>query len=459
MEKNAHKKLFGTDGIRGTPGEYPLTDEMIFRIGSGVAHHLRKIQKENVKQKIVIGKDTRATSSHLEGILATTITVHNIEALGAGFITTPGLSFLVKKTGADMGIMISASHNRAQDNGIKLFDTQGFKLSEVEEADIEDMIFSDEVHAPDDISTFPKHQPAPLKSARKDYVNFLLSTMEGFDLKGVKVALDCACGATSPFAKRVLKDLGAAVFAINDKPHGDNINTGGALDPEELCDLVLTKKADMGLALDGDGDRGIVVDDKGNILDGDRILAIAARYLLKKGRLAKKTVVATVMSNIGLRQAIAESGGKIICTKVGDKYVLEEIRKNDLTLGGEQSGHIIFYEYLPTPDGIVTGLQMLKVMKNDRVPLSVLAECMTKFPQILVNIPVTEKRPFEKMPSVSSSLKRFNDQLKDEGRILLRYSGTEQLARVMVEGKDKGSITEIANSLADEIKKEIGAGC
>ncbi|MFH1996039.1 MAG: phosphoglucosamine mutase [Candidatus Omnitrophota bacterium] len=456
MNISAKNRLFGTDGIRGTPGEYPLTDGMIFKIGIGIARNLYRRGSRNKRLSAVIGKDTRASGGRLEALLTNAVVSQGVDVIPVGSITTPGLSYLTNTLNADVGIMISASHNKAEDNGVKLFDGSGCKLSEREEARIEELIFSTFIRAPEASSKRAAGKIRRRINARSGYTAFLQSSIEGSNLRGFTVAIDCACGATSPFAKNVFRKLGARVYCINNRPKGDNINTVGALDPDGLKKFVLEKKADIGIALDGDGDRGIIIDEMGNVIDGDHILAITACYLLNKDKLPKKTIVATVMSNLGLRKAISEIGGEIIFTKVGDKHVLEELLKNGLVLGGEQSGHIIFYDLLPTPDGMLTGLQILKIMKDTSTPLSKLAECMEKFPQILVNIKVREKRPFESMPEVSKNLKRFNDHLKNDGRILLRYSGTESLARVMVEGKCRDTITKMANSLAEDINNEIG---
>jgi len=295
-----------------------------------------------------------------------------------------------------------------------------------------------------------------VKGAQAKYADFLISTVNGMKLNGMSVALDCAYGAASGFAKRVFKELGARVAAIHDRPSGHNINEGGAIAPSVLKELVLSSGANIGVAVDGDGDRGILVDELGEVVDGDCIIAVVARHLAEKKRLAKNTVVGTVMSNYGLKACLKESGVDIICTNVGDKYVLEALLNNNLNLGGEQSGHIIFLDYLSTPDGLLTALKVMQVMKATGRPLSELCKCMTKYPQVLVNVRVKERRPFEQMAVVSEKLTQFNNRLKNDGRILLRYSGTELLARVMVEGRNKEIIEDIAQSLAEEIKQEIG---
>ncbi len=452
------ERLFGTDGIRGTPGTYPLTDGMIFKIGVSIARIILYKNKGSGPFKVVIGRDTRLTGMRIESILSDAITFYGVDVYFAGTITTPGLAFLVKDTGADMGIMISASHNKATDNGIKFFNEKGVKISRHEEEWIENIIFNTLVRSRDNgFHPTRRGKTYSLDDARKRYTDFLISTVKGLDLSGLKVGIDCGWGAASGFACGIYQALGAIVSCIHDKPSGENINEGGAIDPSGLRQLVMVSGLDVGVALDGDGDRCILVDEKGNILDGDYIMAFTALYMMDKRTLARDTLVVTVMSNMGLHVAIKERGGKIIVTPVGDKHVLEALITNNLNLGGEQSGHIIFRDYSPTPDGLLTGLQALKVISDTGKSLAELASCMKKFPQVLVNVPVKEKKPFEEMESVKKQLEYFNDLLKGKGRILLRYSGTERLARVMVEGKDKKVITEIANTLADEIKKEIGA--
>ncbi len=455
------ERLFGTDGIRGTPGTYPLTDEMIKKIGLGIAAFIldRRSSKKTARPSpaVVIGKDTRLSGSHIEKTITDAIRSCGVNVLCAGIITTPGLSFLTGTCKADIGIMISASHNKATDNGIKFFNSFGHKFSTQEESVLEEFIFNSLTHDAGPINTRRHGTIKIIKNAQSRYVSFLVSTMQGLDLKGMRIALDCAWGAAAPFAKKVFTRLGAKVCAIHDKPSGHTINEGGAIAPDLLRKLTVDKKCDIGVAVDGDGDRGILVDEKGHALDGDHTMAIIAKYLLNKKNLHQNTIVATVMSNVGLKICIEENGGKMIITDVGDKHVLEALLKNKLALGGEQSGHIIFLDYLSTPDGLLTALQILKVMKDCSAKLSGLAQCMTKYPQILVNVKVKERKPFESMKLVSQHLKTCSERLKNNGRILLRYSGTELLARVMVEGKDKNVISEIADSLAARIKEEIGA--
>lgn len=451
LERN---KIFGTDGIRGTPGEYPLTDAMLKAIARAVGWKAGKGRGK--RPAVIIGRDTRLSGGRIEGILAQNIADFGVDVLSAGTITTPALSFLVHRLKADMGMMISASHNKAQDNGIKFFNRKGHKYREHEEEEIESAIYRMLIRPAEFVPDKKKGKIGGLDDAQELYLDFLASTVKGLDLSGITVALDCAWGAASPFAKRLFQKLGAKVFAIHDTPSGSNINEGGAVNPGLLKKLVLETEADAGVAVDGDGDRGILVDDLGEILDGDAILAVIARQMIAEKRLIKNTVVGTVMSNCGLAASLEQAGGRIICTDVGDKYVLEALLKNGLNLGGEQSGHIVFLEHLPTPDGLLTALQVLRVLRLSGTRLSELRRCFCRFPQVLVNVKVRERRPFSQMPQVMSRLRECESMLKSEGRVLLRYSGTEPLARVMVEGRDKAQIESLAGSLAETIRQEIG---
>ncbi|MCG8432239.1 MAG: phosphoglucosamine mutase, partial [Candidatus Omnitrophica bacterium] len=402
----------------------------------------------------VIGKDTRLSGDLIEKTISRNLTACGVNVKCTGTITTPGLAYLTGKLTADAGIMISASHNKPSDNGIKLFNGAGYKLSPDDEEQIEKVIFG---HNGKKTSLSQrKGRVYYVKNAQERYVAFLKSTVSGLDLSGIHVALDCAWGAASPFAKRLFTELGARVTSIHDAPSGHKVNDGGAVKPELLQELVRQAGAHIGVAVDGDGDRGILVNEKGDVLDGDRTMAIIARHMLKNGTLPKRSIVASVMSNLGLRETVAEAGGTIVSAGVGDKYVLEALLKHGLSIGGEQSGHIIFLEHLSTPDGLLTALQVLGVMRDTGKSLSELASCMRRFPQILVNVRVKEKRPFESIPAFPDRLRDCHDRLKEDGRILLRYSGTELLARVMVEGRNRAMIEDIAHSLAAHIREEIG---
>jgi phosphoglucosamine mutase len=454
-ESPRHEKLFGTDGIRGTPGVYPLTDGMIFKIGMSIAKRILYKKPETKRHTVVIGRDTRATGGRIETILADAIAYYGIDVLLTGVITTPGLSFLVKDLASDMGIVISASHNKSQDNGLKFFNSQGMKLPDEEEEWLEDIIYSHFIHAPNGSAHLIRGKISRL-DVHNQYLSFLLSTARGYSFEGLHVVIDCGWGAASPVARTLFEQLGAKVTSLHDEPVSGRINEGGALEPHTLRQTVLEQAADCGIAFDGDGDRAVFIDEKGAVLHGDDMLAILGGYLLNQGKLTHNILVTSVMSNLGLKLFLENKGGQIISTQVGDKHVVEEMIKREAVLGGETSGHIIFMEYLPTSDGLLTALQVLKVIKDTGARLSQLSKCMQRFPQVLLNVQVKEKKPFKEMSALSTKLAYFDAQLKGEGRIFLRYSGTENLARVMVEGKDKDTVESIAEELAEEIRKEVG---
>ncbi|MFA6216056.1 MAG: phosphoglucosamine mutase [Candidatus Omnitrophota bacterium] len=454
MSKN---KLFGTDGIRGTPGEYPLTDEMILKIGKAAAqllHNQRKIGQKHYK--IIIGKDTRLSCEVIEKLLVGGISACGVDVSLVGIVSTPGLSFLTRRLKADMGIMISASHNRAEENGIKFFSSSGYKLSDTQEKMMEELVSGSFIDS-DKLSVDESGLVTHAHDGERLYIDFLKSKASNLDLSELKIVVDCAHGALYSIAVQLFKELGAKVFVLNDQPNGKNINLNcGALHPENMAKAVLKNKADIGFSYDGDGDRVILSDELGNILDGDFIMAIVGTQLIKENKLPMKSIVATVMSNFGLEEALLKAGGKLIRTDVGDRNVTEALLKNNLIFGGEQAGHIIFLQQSTSGDALIVSLEILKVMQQTGRKLSALSSCMKKYPQILVNIKVKEKKPFEEVPVIRDALKHSLAQLKDNGRILLRYSGTETLARVMVEGKDKAEIDSIAHSLASVIKQELG---
>lgn len=449
-------RLFGTDGIRGTPGEYPLTDGMLFKLGKAAAHHLlsqKKLSGERVK--ILIGKDTRLSCQRIETILSSAIVSYGIDVFLTGVIPTPGLAFLTKDFKADMGVMISASHNKPEENGIKFFSRLGHKLSEEEELRIEEFIFSYLINF--DLPTYKTSAISQIEDGQRKYINFLKSTTPQLNLKGFRVILDCAHGAVSNIAPSAFKELGAEVISINNEPNGININLNcGALYPQNMAELVTNYKADIGFSFDGDGDRLIMADEKGNILDGDYIMAIIGSYLLKKNSLPKQTIVTTVMSNYGLDEAIKNAGGRLIRTEVGDRYVAEACLRNNVSFGGEQAGHIIFLDYSTTGDALLGALQMLRVIKETNKRLSELAQCIRKFPQAIINIRVKEKRAFDSIPEVWEAINRAKSKLDGNGRLLVRYSGTESVCRIMVEGENQEFIEEIGISIARVIEEEIG---
>jgi phosphoglucosamine mutase len=447
-------KVFGTDGIRGKANTYPMTPEMALRVGKAVALYFQK-KNSREKHRIVIGKDTRLSGYMLETALTSGIVSMGADVFLVGPMPTPAISHLTKSMNCDAGIVISASHNPSEDNGIKIFDTQGFKLSEKAEAEIEATVLSEELNS--SASPHSIGKAYRIDDAKGRYIEFAKNSAGNIPLLGLKAVLDCANGAAYHIAPDVFSELGAETIVLNDKPDGYNINKDcGALHPEVIQEAVKKHKADIGIALDGDADRVIVCDEKGSIVDGDSIMAIFASDLLKKGKLPSKTIVATVMSNVGFDKAMEKLGIKIIKAQVGDKYVIEELRKGNFELGGEQSGHIIFREYSSTGDGIVCALQVARIIKETGKKLSELASVMEKFPQELINIEIKEKRPFEKMPAVKKAMDEAEKELGKNGRILVRYSGTENKARVMVEAKDKKTVERIAEKIAAEIRTEVG---
>ncbi|MFH1234890.1 MAG: phosphoglucosamine mutase [Candidatus Diapherotrites archaeon] len=447
-------KVFGTDGIRGKANTYPMTPEMALRVGKAVALYFQK-KNSREKHRLVIGKDTRLSGYMLETALTSGIVSMGADVFLVGPMPTPAISHLTKSMNCDAGIVISASHNPSEDNGIKIFDTQDFKLSEQAEEEIELLVLSKELNSSASPHSIGKAHR--IDDAKGRYIEFAKNSAGNIPLLGLKVVLDCANGAAYHIAPDVFSELGAETIVLNDKPDGYNINKNcGALHPEVIQEAVKKQKADIGIALDGDADRVIVCDEKGGIVDGDTIMAIFACDLLKKGKLPSKTIVATVMSNVGFDRAMEKLGIKVVKANVGDKYVIEELRKGNFELGGEQSGHIIFREYSSTGDGIVCALQVARIIKETGKKLSELALVMEKFPQALVNIEVKEKKPFEKMPAVKKAMDAAEKELGKNGRILVRYSGTENKARVMVEAKDRKTVELIAEKIAAEIRKEVG---
>ncbi len=448
------KRLFGTDGVRGVANIEPMTAEMALQLGRAIAHVFKK---EPRRHKIVVGKDTRLSGYMLESAMMAGICSMGVDALMVGPLPTPGIAFITSSMRADAGVVISASHNPYQDNGIKFFSRDGLKLPDEVELEIERFIF--ENHD-------PSHRPTARevgKAYRVDdaigrYIVFAKNTFpKELTLDGLKIALDCANGATYKVAPAVFSELGAEVVSISVKPDGENINLeSGALYPEKVAAKVRESGADIGLALDGDGDRCIMVDENGEIIDGDFIMAIIAVAMLKDGTLKMNTLVSTIMSNSGLEEAIESAGGRVVRTKVGDRYVVEEMLKNGYNFGGEQSGHIVFLDHTTTGDGIITALQVLRRMVKEGRKLSELASCLRIYPQILLNVKVREKKDLSALPSVVNAIKAVEERLKNRGRAFIRYSGTEPLARITIEGERKDEITAMANELAEVLKKEIG---
>jgi phosphoglucosamine mutase len=448
------RKLFGTDGVRGKANAYPVTAEVALKLGKAAATVLTKNDKK--KPVFLIGKDTRLSGYMLEYALTSGLTSMGADVFLVGPIPTPAVAHLTRSFAADAGIMISASHNPSQDNGIKFFDSKGYKLPDSVEEEMEKLVHSEEIKS-DHVSSKEIGRAYRIEDARGRYIEFAKGSIDNTSLKGLKIVLDCAHGAAYKVAPMILSELGAEIIVLANEPDGNNINKEhGALHPEVARAAVLGHQADVGITLDGDADRVIMVDEKGNILDGDFILAIAGIHLLGENRLAKNTIVATEYTNLAFDSLIKEHGGKVIRTKNGDRYVIEEMNRQGYNVGGEFSGHIIFSDYNSTGDGVIAGLQILRIMKEKKVPLSKLASVLKKYPQITINVKVKEKKPVEKMPLVVKEIENATKILGERGRHLVRYSGTEMVARVMVEGFDEELIRKLANRIAGEIKKEVG---
>jgi phosphoglucosamine mutase len=461
-------KLFGTDGMRGEAGVYPLDAATVETVGASLATHLRN--KLGRAPQIVIGRDTRESGEWLAQALTAGAVKAGAHLKSAGVITTPGVAFLARTLPADAGIVISASHNAYSDNGIKIFAPSGRKIDEDTERLIESDVFAaidlttqDAHHPP---STNQTSLPAEMNAVGNEegdlrirYLGFLLNEIgSGLNLDGIKLVLDCANGAASSLASELFLHLGADVITINDHPDGRNINLDcGSLHIEGLQNEVIKQNADLGVAFDGDADRSLFVDAKGRLINGDATLWVLARYMRARGQLHHDTVVATVMSNIGLELALKSEGLRLVRTDVGDKYVLEELLRLDASLGGEQSGHIIFPKLSLAGDGLITTLALLRAMTGEAKALHELTEGFKTFPQILVNVPVKVKPPFAEVPTIAKAAQNIEAELGSRGRLLLRYSGTESLARVMIEGEDQVEIEKHAGELAGVIHQSLGA--
>jgi len=456
--EHRRKSLFGTDGIRGVANRHPMTPEMSLKLGKALTYLLKQGGITH-KPKIVIGKDTRLSGYIFEQALSSGIASMGADVLLVGPLPTPAIAFITQSMRADAGIVISASHNPYEDNGIKIFDRHGFKLPDEEELKLEEMIENGGgehmVATPDDIGKAHRIEDAPGR-----YVVFAKNSFPGdMTLEGIKIVLDCANGAAYKVSPIILEELGADVVTIGVNPDGRNINTEcGSLNPELLRNKVLETGADLGIALDGDADRVIFCDEKGEIVDGDKIIAICADEMIKSGKLRGNAVVTTLMSNMALENFIRGKGMDFFRTEVGDRYVVEAMRARGCNLGGEQSGHIIFLDHTTTGDGTLAALQVLAIMKREGKKLSELSKIIDLYPQLLLNVKIRKKKELSKIKGLSELLDRNETRLRGKGRINIRYSGTEQISRVMVEGEDVSLIKEIANELADAIQKDIGAG-
>lgn len=452
------RKLFGTDGVRGVANVHPMTVEMAMGIGQGVASVLKS---HAGRRKIIIGKDTRLSGYMLENALVAGICSMGVDTLLVGPLPTPAIAFLTRNMRADAGIVISASHNPYEDNGIKIFARNGFKLPDELEVAIEDYALSLEAKN----GNAPRPTADAVGRARRiddalgRYIVFLKNTFPvEYTLDGLTIAVDCAHGATYKVAPAVLSELGANLKLVGVEPNGTNINAGvGALHPDRLAAMVRETDADMGLAFDGDGDRIIMVDEDGEIIDGDEIMAICADFLIDRGGLKQATVVATVMSNLGLELCLRDRGIRMLRTKVGDRYVVEAMRQGGYNLGGEQSGHIVFLDHNTTGDGILSALQVLNVMVMTGKPLSELKRIMRKLPQVLINLRVAKRTPISECPGLLKTMRGQEERLGESGRILLRYSGTEPVLRIMVEALDPGLMHDVAQALKEAALRELGA--
>ncbi|MDZ4662669.1 MAG: phosphoglucosamine mutase [Pseudomonadota bacterium] len=449
-------RLFGTDGIRGRANQHPMTPEMGVKIGQAIGYWLKESGSKNISHKVLIGKDTRLSGYMLELALASGLNSMGVDVLLVGPLPTPGIGFLASNMRAEAGIVISASHNPFYDNGIKIFGRDGFKIQDHVEDEIDRLVFDTDL-----IKNLPTAEGIG-RSRRIDdsqgrYIVYTKSTFPlQYTLDGLRIVLDCANGACYKVAPAVFQELGAELVVLGDKPNGLNINDKcGALFPQKICEAVKHYRADVGISLDGDGDRLIMSDEKGNMINGDHILAMCALDLLERKKLTGNSIVATHMSNFGLDKLMEKNGIKVIRTDVGDKYVVNQMRKDGFVLGGEQSGHIIFLERCTTGDGIIAALSVLSVMKHRGLALSQLDSQMIDLPQVLINIRVAVKKDLDTLKEYKKVYEEISKKLEGKGRLFVRYSGTEPVVRILVEGPDKVAITQYAEQLAQSLQKEL----
>jgi phosphoglucosamine mutase len=455
------KKLFGTDGVRGVANVEPVTSETALKLGRAAAHVFKSrapVAKGRGRHKIVVGKDTRLSGYMLENAISAGILSMGVDVLLIGPLPTPGVAYTTRSLRADAGIVLTASHNPYEDNGIKFFRDDGYKLDDAIEKQIEDLVFSGEIEkirpTAGDIGKAMR-----IDDALGRYVECAKAAFpKGMTLEGLRIVVDAGNGATYKSTPCVLHELGAQVTVLNSTPDGTNINLEcGSTYPDVVCKAVREHGADIGISHDGDGDRVQLCDELGNLVDGDDVLVITALDWMARGTLKKNTLVATVMSNLGLDHAIRGAGGKVVRTQVGDRYVIEKMLQDDLNVGGEQSGHMIFRDFATTGDGIVSALQVLRIMMDTGKRLSELRKVCTKFPQVVVSFRVKDKPAWETLPDVMQLVKETEKALGDKGRVLLRYSGTEPKARLLIEGPDGEQIKSFADKIAGQIKEKIGA--
>jgi phosphoglucosamine mutase len=460
MAKN--NRIFGTDGVRGTANIEPVTAETALKLGRAAGHvfkNLQKVSRGYGRHKIVIGKDTRLSGYMLENALSSGILSMGVDVIFIGPLPTPGVAYVTRSLRADAGIVITASHNPYDDNGIKFFHADGYKLDDKIEREIEGLVFSGEIEnirpTADDIGKAMRVDDAVGRYIEHAKASF----PRGMTLEGMRIVADCAHGAGYKTTPCVLRELGAEVIVYGNQPDGKNINKDcGSMHPNMMCQKIWEHRADVGIAHDGDADRVLLCDEKGNLVDGDDIMALSALDLLAKSGLKEKTLVATVMSNAGLDEAVQKAGGRVVRTPVGDKHVIDEMLRNGSNLGGEQSGHMIFRDHSTTGDGLVAALQVLRIMKSQDLALSKLVKCWTRFPQVVTNIVVREKKPFDQMDNVPHLLTQAEAEVQPcGGRVLLRYSGTEPKARLLIEGPDPAVLNRWSATISEAIKKHVGA--
>ncbi|MFZ2657170.1 MAG: phosphoglucosamine mutase [Victivallales bacterium] len=447
------RKLFGTDGIRGKANTYPITPEIALQVGKAIAHVFKA--EGHGFSRAVVGKDTRLSGYMLESALTSGIVSMGMDVYLVGPMPTPAVAHLTKSFCATCGIMITASHNPSDDNGIKIFDAAGFKLPDDIENEIEKYVLGGEINSAH-IGTELLGKAHRIEDARGRYIEFAKSSIKNHSLKGLKIVLDCANGAGYFIAPIIFRELGAEVIKVGADPDGYNINKDcGATHTENLSKLVVQNGADLGIALDGDGDRVIFCDSKGRVINGDRIIGLCALEFKERGRLAKNTVVVTSMSNLGFIRAMESAGINVIVTDVGDRYVVERMRSEGFNIGGEQSGHVIFMDYVTTGDGIITALHVLKLMMDKGKSITELAGFMEEYPQILTSIKVKDKIPLENLPLLKKTVSECEKSLGSFGRLVVRYSGTENKIRVLLEAHDKKDVDSWTLKLKSAIEKEL----
>ena len=456
------KRIFGTDGVRGTANIEPVTAETALKLGRAAGHVFKQLESQSRgrgRHKIVLGKDTRLSGYMLENALSSGILSMGVDVLFIGPLPTPGVAYVTRSLRADAGIVITASHNKYDDNGIKFFRADGYKLADKIEHQIESLVFSGDIEnirpTADEIG-----KAVRIDDALGRYIEYAKASLpRGITLEGLRIVVDCGHGAAYKSTPCVLRELGAEIIVYGNQPDGKNINKDcGSMHPSLMCQKIWEHRADIGIAHDGDADRVLLCDEKGTLVDGDDIMAIAALDMLAQETLEHKTLVSTVMSNAGLDAAISAAGGTVVRTAVGDKNVIDEMLRHGFNLGGEQSGHIIFRDYSSTGDGLVAALQILRIMRAKEQPLSKLVQCWTRFPQIITNIVVREKRPFEQLDHVGQLLSEAEAELKAQGgRVFLRYSGTEPKARLLVEGRDAATLEKWSRKICDTLKRQVGA--